>query len=111
MVNIDSSFLIYDINSGKQLKRYEISINEGYNFYKGKTNIIKWDNNNENEFLLNLNGNIILFELINENNLTIIAQTYFQYINNLQKFHNFFCSYDDFDYNKRYNKNSYIYFY
>ena len=111
IVNINSIFLIYDINSGKQLKRYEISINEGYNFYKGKTNIIKWDNNNDNEFLLNLNGNIILFELINENILAIIAQTYFQYINNLQKFHHFFCSYDDFDYNKRYNKNKYIYFY
>ena len=111
LVNIDSSFLIYDINSGKQLKRYEISVNEGYNFYKGKTNIIKWDNNNDNEFLLNLNGNIILFELINENNLTIIAQTYFRYINNLRKLHHFFFSYDDFDYNKRYNKNSYIYFY
>ena len=85
MVNIDSTFLIYDIFSGKQLKRYEISINRGYNLYKGKTNIIKWDNNNDNEFLLNLNGNIVLFELMNENNLTIIAQTYSQHIHNLQK--------------------------
>ena len=106
-----------NINSGKQLKRYEISINEGYNFYKGKTDIIKWNNNNDNEFLLNLNGNIILFELTNENKLIIITQAYFQHIQNLQKLNknflskNYFYSYDDYDYNKRCSKNSYIFIY
>lgn len=83
IINIGGTFFIYDIISCELLKRYEISIN-GINIYNGEANIIKWNNNSDNEFLFNLNGNIVLFELTYENNLKIIAQSYFKHIHNLK---------------------------
>ena len=37
---------------------------------------MKWNNNKDNEFILTLNGNIILFELTDEFKLKIISQIY-----------------------------------
>ena len=67
IVAIDNNILTFDISSGEQLKRYEILLYIENNLYTRGANINKWNNNNkDNEFILNLDGNIILFELMNE---------------------------------------------
>ena len=45
-----------------------------------KNKIIKWNNINDNEFVLIINGNIILFKLNDKSgsNLEIIAYSYFK---------------------------------
>ena len=70
---------------GKQLKRYEILLNEKDNLYKCEANIYKWNNNKDNEFILNIGGNIIMFELMNEDELKIINQIYSKDIKYLKK--------------------------
>ena len=85
IVGIDNNILIFDIFSGKQLKRYELLINGGDNAYICNANIIKWNNNEDNEFLINIKGNIVLFELTKDIDLKIINQSYFQNINCLKK--------------------------
>ena len=84
IVAFDNNILIFDISSGKQLKRYEILLYGKNNLYTNSTDIIKWNNNKDNEFILNYNGNIILLELINEYELKIINQKFFKNINNLK---------------------------
>ena len=85
IVSIDYNILIFDISSGKQLKRYEILLYGEDNLYKGEANINKWINNKDNEFILNLGGNIILFELVNEYDLKITNQIYFKNIKYLKR--------------------------
>ena len=85
IIGIDNNILIFDILSGKQLKRYELLINGGDNAYICNANIIKWNNNEDNEFLINIKGNIVLFELTNDNNLKIISQLFFENINYFKK--------------------------
>ena len=85
IIAIDNNILIFDISSGKQLKRYEILIYREDNLYKCEANIYKWNNNKDNEFILNLRGNIIMFELINEDELKITNQIYFKDIKDLKK--------------------------
>ena len=85
IVGIDNNILIYDIPSGKQIKRYKLLINGEDNLYIYNANIIKWNNNEDNEFLINIKGNIALFELTNDNDLKIINQCYFENINCLKK--------------------------
>ena len=80
VVGIDNEILIFDISSGKQLKRYEISVIGEGNLYKCGVNIRKWNNNADNEFFINIKGNIILFALINDSDLRIIGQSHFQNI-------------------------------
>ena len=84
IVGIDNNILIFDILSGKQLKRYELLINGGDNAYICHANIIKWSNNEDNEFLINIRGNIVLFELTNDIELKIISQSFFENINCLK---------------------------
>ena len=67
------------------MKRYELLINGGDNAYICNANIIKWNNNEDNEFLINIKGNIVLFELTNDNNLKIISQLFFENINYFKK--------------------------
>ena len=85
LVGIDNNILLFDIFSGKQLKRYTILAEGIDNLYKKDVNINKWKNNNDNEFLINIKGNILLFRLTDENDLRIIANSYFNYIINLKK--------------------------
>ena len=85
IIGIDNNILIFDILSGKQVKRYELLINGGDNAYICNANIIKWNNNEDNEFLINIKGNIVLFELTNNNNLKIISQSFFESINYFKK--------------------------
>ena len=114
IVGIDNNILIFDILSGKQLKRYELLINGGDNAYICNANIIKWNNNEDNEFLINIKGNIVLFELTNDNDLKIIIQSFFQNINCLKKLNeknNGF--YDDVreEEDSHYERNYYFYSY
>jgi hypothetical protein len=85
IVAIDYNILIFDISSGKQLKRYEILLYGEDNLYKCKAIITKLNNFKDNEFILYLEGNIILFELINESDLKITSQIYFEDIKYLKK--------------------------
>ena len=86
IVAIDNNILIFDISSCKQLKRYEILLYGEDNLYKCNINLKKWNNSKDNQFLINLAGNIVLFELINEYELKIINQIYFKDIKNLKQF-------------------------
>jgi len=89
VVIIDNYINIFDLLNGKQLKRYEILIDGEDNIYKAEMYIEKWNNNEDNEFLLFKNGNIVLFELNEEQNkeinLKIINQSYFPDIKNIEK--------------------------
>jgi len=89
VVIIDNYINIFDLLNGKQLKRYEILIDGEDNIYKADMYIEKWNNNEDNEFLLFDNGNIVLFELNEEQNkeikLKIISQSYFPDIKNIEK--------------------------
>ena len=85
IVAIDNSILIFYINSGKQLKRYEILLYGEDNLYKCGANINKWNNDKDNEFIINFGGNIIMFELMDENELKIINQIYFKDIEYLKR--------------------------
>ena len=86
---IDNYINIFDLFNEKHLKRYEILIDGENNIYKTEMYIKKWNNNEDNEFLLFDNGNIVLFELKEEQNkeikLKIISQSYFPDIKNIEK--------------------------
>ena len=84
IIGIDNYILIFDIFSGMELKRYQLFINGGYILFICNSNIKKWNNNEDNKFLINIKGNIILFELTNDNDLKIISQSYFENINCLK---------------------------
>ena len=81
--------LIFDILKGEKIKEY-IIVEEEKTLYKyNHYEIKKWNNINDNEFIIINKGNIFLFEL-NENSqnnieLTIIAYSYFPQINGLTK--------------------------
>ena len=85
----DYQILIFDILNGEKLKEY-IILEEEKNLYKySDYEIKKWNNINDNEFILIKKGNIFLFEL-NENSqnnieLTIIAYSYFPQVNCVTK--------------------------
>ena len=119
LVGIDNNILIYDIYSGLLLIRYEVLIEGEDNLYECNANIKKWNNNTNNEFIMNLGGNIIMFELSNDNQLKIINQSYFKDINSLNKLNEkkntFYEANDDVNNTKprfRYNpvKNKYKYY-
>ena len=71
-----------------QLKRYEVLLYGENNLLKSEAYIKKRNNNNDNEFILNLGGNIILVELNNEYKLKIINQIYSKNIEYLKKLNN-----------------------
>ena len=75
--------LIFDVIVGKLLKIYQILIDANDNLYiDTKMNIKKWNNLDDNEFTLLIEGNIILFELREDESkdiqLKIINQYYSQ---------------------------------
>ena len=89
LIMADNNILIYNIEEGKNLKEYTI-LEENKNLYIYKNiKIKKWNNIDDNEFIMIDEGNIFLFEL-NENSqnnieLSIIAYSYFPQINDLTK--------------------------
>ena len=68
IIMINNSIFIIDSTNGIILKRY-ILLTDGISdekiryLFKDKANIQKWHNKEDNEFILLLNGNAILFEL------------------------------------------------
>ena len=86
---IDNYIDIFDLFNGNNLKTYEILIDGEDNLYKAKMEIKKWNNKEDNEFFLFENGNIVLFELKEEQTkeikLKIINQSYFPGITNIEK--------------------------
>ena len=85
IVGIDNNILIFDVLSGRLLKRYELFINGEDNLYNCNGKIEKHNNNENNEFLINIKGNIVLFELTNDNNLKIINQSFFENLKKLNE--------------------------
>jgi len=96
---IENNLLIIDILKNNLIKKYTILyLNNDNKLTELKNNkIIKWNNINDNEFVLINNGNITLFKLNDKSgiNLKIIAYSYFKDIsNNIIKFdekNNRFC--------------------
>ena len=85
IVMIDNKLLIFDAIFGKLLKKYELLIDVKDNLYiNTKMNIKKWNNLDDNEFILLMEGNVILFELKEDENeniqLIIKNQSYSQNI-------------------------------
>ena len=92
IIMVDFNILIFDALKGKKLKEYEILKETENNLYKSKNiKIQKWNNINDNEFIMTEGENIFLFELNeNENSLKdielkIIAYSYFPEGNELIK--------------------------
>jgi hypothetical protein len=90
LISAGNMILIFDILEGKKLDEFTI-IEEGENnlYLNHNINIQKWNNSNDNEFIIIEEGNIFLFEL-NENSpkdieLKIIAYSYCPDINGLIK--------------------------
>ena len=89
IIMIDNYIDIFDLFNGNNLKTYEILIDGEDNLYKAEMKIKKWNNNEDKEFFLFENGNIILFELKEEQakeiKLKIINQSYYPDIKNIEK--------------------------
>ena len=80
IIMIDYHILVFNIFSGEQMKRYSIVEERIDNLYfDNHMQIGKWNCINDNEFFINKEGNITLFELDDskEINLKIIGYTYF----------------------------------
>ncbi len=91
IVLINNAIFIIDIINGKLLKRCEILINLILNgndslFIYKYMNIQKWNNSEDNEFIIFIEKNIILFELNEDENniinLKILNKSYFPNIEN-----------------------------
>ena len=112
---IENNLLVIDILKNNLIKKYTILyLNNDNKLTELKNNkIIKWNNINDNEFVLIINGNITLFKLNDKSgiNLEIIAYSYFKNISsNIIKFdekNNRFCDIkenkDGNNYKKIYN--------
>ena len=109
IIMINNSIFIIDSMNGNILKRFillidGISDDKIRSIFKDNIYIQKWNNTEDNEFILLLNGNAILFELNDDEKenvkLKILNFTYFpaiKSINNIKKLNegnNKFCSLD-----------------
>jgi len=67
LIMIDNNILVFDLMSGNELKRYGILIDGKEKMSKNiEINMKKWINFEDNEFILIIKGNVILFELIED---------------------------------------------
>ena len=72
-IKINIYIFLFDTTNGNLLKRFEIKFNE---ISFEKISIKKWNNDEDNEFLLFIDNNIILFQLDEDNfNLKIKGYT------------------------------------
>ena len=88
IIMIDYNLLVFDLSTGEQMVRYKIVEKGEKNLYYDRIiEICKWNNINDNEFFINIKGNITLFELDDNRgiNLKIIAYSYFPNLKNLIK--------------------------
>ena len=77
IIMLKKSILIFNMETGKEIKRFEINV-DGYRYFQ--TDIKKWDCPENDEFIMIVNNNIILFKLIDENSsisLNILNYGYF----------------------------------
>ena len=103
---IANNIFVFDLKEGKELKRYELLIDGKFNgndslFMLDHLDIKKWNNVEDNEFILIIGKNVILFELTEDENntlkLKILNNSYFPNImkikslQNLSKKNNKFC--------------------
>ena len=101
---VDNNLLVLSLLTFEIIKNYSLVFyyDDDFLIYKD-FQIEKWDEINDNEFILNINGNITLFEL-EENNLdiclNILAYYYFPIICGVKKIddNNSYCNV--FYYNK-----------
>ena len=71
-IKINNNIFLFDTTYGKLLKRFEIIFNENNS---NDISIKKWNNVEDNEFLLFIDDNIILFQL-NEENFSLNIKGY-----------------------------------
>jgi len=93
---------IFNLSNLKQLAKYSILVYGEKKIHRvKKMSIQKWKCINDNEFILNINGNITLFRLEKENgkkiNLNIIVFSYFPKLGTLYRINeeNKFLVYED----------------
>ena len=110
IIMIDNNILVIDLKNGSILKRYEILIEGNDNLFIPEfINIKKWNNKEDNVFLLFIDGNIITFELNDDEdedtkiNLKIINQFYCSNIEgfDLKKLSKNENKFYDFDYSSK----------
>ena len=63
---------------------YKIIVEVNDNLYECRINIKKWNDKDDNKFIIFLKSNIILFELTNDIELKILNQSYFSEVKNLK---------------------------
>lgn len=87
---LDNNITIFDLIEQKLIKKYKIFIDaENHIIIYKKMKLKKWSNKEDNEFILIISGNVILFELEEEKNelkLKILNQTYFPIDETNEKF-------------------------
>lgn len=77
IIMLKKSILIFDMEIGKEIKRFEVNV-DGSRYFE--TDIKKWDCPENDEFIMIVNNNVILFKLIEENSpisLNILNYGYF----------------------------------
>jgi len=81
IIKYHNNLIVLDLLKSKILKRYTILFyNDDDKLVIHIFEILKWNNFNDNEFILILGGNITLFELNDKNpeiNLEVLAYSYF----------------------------------
>lgn len=97
---------IFSLNNGRLLKRYDIleNIEKNTNLYKiNNFRIYKWNCSDDDEFIINAEGNITLFRLLEKENemvdLEIIGYSYIDNSNPLIKMNEnnkFYIQYNDY---------------
>ena len=68
IIMVKNSILIFNIESGKEIKRFEIEVKDNRFL---DIDIKKWDSQRNDEFILIIQNNVILFKLNEENSSTI----------------------------------------
>ena len=80
IIMINNHILIFDLNEVNLLKKYEIINIDIKQWHIRDIQIEKWNNEGDNEFFMFINGNLVLFELNEDNNenieLKVISQLY-----------------------------------
>ena len=87
IITLHNNILLFDLINGKLLKRYELLIDAQEILNDFTINIQKWNNVEDNEFILQIKGNIILFELNEDKTeikLKLISYSYFPDFNNCE---------------------------
>ena len=86
----ENQLLIFSLKNGEFIKYYNLLIAGQEKLYRVKyIDIKKWNNEEDNEFILEVENNIVLFELneigLGEINLKVLNYSYFPNITNMEK--------------------------